>query len=480
MPSDPDRFDYFISYAHDDDRPPRGESVGWVSVFMEGLESALRKLGLRDGVHPFTDRSTLRGADDLDQQIIDALSRTDLLITLLSPSYFSSKYCMREQEIFVSKNGGEASIIVAELDRPVEDDMSRLSFKNRRGIQFWTKGEGGYTMPMAYPVPQPSDRDFYGRIYELAIEVAESIKAQRKIVAAQPAAAAVPAAVATPARSIVVAEVTEDLDKRREQIAFRLKDAGLPHTLLDSYGLSTEDFISQIDGALGGASHFVQLLGSHAGRARPGAPNGFSRLQYDRAQTLADRTSILQWRDPMFDPRAFDDLQFRDLLEMPTVQAVSFDKFKETMFAGLRAPVAAPVIAPSVAVEPGQMHVFVNYDDRDAKVAETIFNELDENIMAFGPPPADSDEEYHEKVQEELASCDGMMIVYGDSGSKWVHARLAEFSKVIPKRKSALKNLFVLRTPPNDRPLPPVRLPGLKVVDLVEGKSLHDLGVSFS
>jgi hypothetical protein len=478
MPADPERFDYFSSYAHDDDRPPRGESAGWVSVFMEGLESALKKLGLRDGFNPFTDRSTLRGADDLDQQIIDALSRTDLLITLLSPSYFSSKYCMREQEIFVSKNGLDASIIVAELDRPNEDDMAGLSFKNRRGIQFWTRGEGGYTMPMAYPVPQPTDRDFYQRIYELALEVAESIKTRRKAASQSPAP--LPAAVAAPSQSqVVVAEVTEDLDKRREQVVWRLKDAGHPHIVLDSYGLSTEDFVAQIDGNLAGATHFVQLLGSHAGRARPGAPNGFSRLQYDRAQARSDRLQIMQWRDPLLDPKSFDDLQFRDLLEMPTVQAVSFDKFKETFFSGLRAVAAAPAVASVEAETGGQKHVFVNYDERDAKFAETIFNELDADIMAFGLPPADTDEEYREKVQEELTSCDGMMIVFGDSGSKWVHARLAEFSKVIPKRKSMLKNLFVLRTV-HEQSLPPVRLPGLKVIDWQEGKSLQELGVSFS
>ena len=304
-----------------------------------------------------------------------------------------------------------------------------------------------------------------------------SIKSKRKAAASVPVAP-VPAAVAVSNTSVVVAEVTEDLDKRREQVIWRLKDAGHPHTLIDSYGLSTEEFVSQIDTQLAGASHFVQLLGTHAGRARPGAPNGFSRLQYDRAQARADKTQIMQWRDPLIDPKTFDDLQFRDLLEMPTVQAVSFDKFKETFFAGLRAPVSAPVA--SIEADPtGQKHIFVNYDERDAKFAETIFNDLDSDLMAFGPPPADTDEEYREKVQEELTSCDGMMILFGDSGSKWVHARLAEFSKVIPKRKSMLKNLFVLRTA-HDQSLPPVRLPGLKVIDWQEGKSLQELGVTFS
>ena len=87
--------DLFISYAHLDDQPLMDGQTGWISTFHKVL--AIRLAMLR-GEEPriWRDDSRLQGNDFLTPAIMKALAESQLLVSVLSPRYLKSEWCMQE------------------------------------------------------------------------------------------------------------------------------------------------------------------------------------------------------------------------------------------------------------------------------------------------------------------------------------------------------------------------------------------------
>jgi hypothetical protein len=138
MPTDPDRFDLFISYAHDDDNDGR------ITRFLEELQAAHQRFtgeqadavpggGNAGGSGPavtstgrdltlFFDRHTIRSLDDWQHRIADGLAHSRLFLAFLSPRYFASEWCRREWKTWIDHeiakhilSQGAAPIYVVEV-----------------------------------------------------------------------------------------------------------------------------------------------------------------------------------------------------------------------------------------------------------------------------------------------------------------------------------------------------------------------------
>jgi TIR domain/Protein of unknown function (DUF1566) len=89
-------FEIFCSYAHGDN------DQGWVDAFSAALSNAYRKLtGERPRV--FMDRESLMTADVWERKIAGALSRSQVLVAVISPSYVRSEWCRREWGAFAAR-----------------------------------------------------------------------------------------------------------------------------------------------------------------------------------------------------------------------------------------------------------------------------------------------------------------------------------------------------------------------------------------
>jgi hypothetical protein len=89
----PGRYDLFISYAHADD------TEGTVTALVEEIKARQRRI---DGqpMRIFFDREGIRDLDDWEMRILSALRESRVMIAMLSPAYFGSKYCRKEWEWF--------------------------------------------------------------------------------------------------------------------------------------------------------------------------------------------------------------------------------------------------------------------------------------------------------------------------------------------------------------------------------------------
>ena len=90
--------DIFISYSHKDNKPIAQEE-GWVEQFHNALKTRLEQV-LGDPAVVWRDKK-LQGNDKFDATIVEQLSKTAALVSILSPSYINSEWCIKElQEFF--------------------------------------------------------------------------------------------------------------------------------------------------------------------------------------------------------------------------------------------------------------------------------------------------------------------------------------------------------------------------------------------
>ncbi len=90
-------YDYFISYAHKDNKLPDGKP-GFVNEFVEKLRngSEEHKRIFGGEIRAFFDETEIHDMSDWDNRIRSSLASSRFLIVLLSPNYFKSEYCARE------------------------------------------------------------------------------------------------------------------------------------------------------------------------------------------------------------------------------------------------------------------------------------------------------------------------------------------------------------------------------------------------
>ncbi|HNE93492.1 MAG TPA: TIR domain-containing protein, partial [Chitinophagaceae bacterium] len=90
--------DIFISYAHIDDESLIASQRGWISEFHRALEIRLAQLlGRRPNI--WRDMS-LQGNHIFDQQIVSQFANVAIMISILTPRYVKSDWCIREVNEF--------------------------------------------------------------------------------------------------------------------------------------------------------------------------------------------------------------------------------------------------------------------------------------------------------------------------------------------------------------------------------------------
>ena len=109
-------YDIFISYGHVDDEDPAGDVRGWVDLLVERLPSvAVGYLGYKPRI--WRDERSLRGNDLLRAAIGEGVSRSLLLVPILSPRYVLSDWCRRELDAFCAAPAPAAAGVEAYRSR---------------------------------------------------------------------------------------------------------------------------------------------------------------------------------------------------------------------------------------------------------------------------------------------------------------------------------------------------------------------------
>src|SRR5213594_2084354 len=120
--------DVFISYCHADNRND------WVTCFEKGLKDRLYEL-LGKEPEVWRDIRKLSGEHDFTEEIKLRLTRSAVLVLVVSPSYLNSVFCRLERQHFYSHAAGGLKIgtrlkIVKAVKLPADNDLHRSIVKS--------------------------------------------------------------------------------------------------------------------------------------------------------------------------------------------------------------------------------------------------------------------------------------------------------------------------------------------------------------
>jgi hypothetical protein len=451
---DSDKPDIFLSYARTDDIPVVGQEAGWVSTFRLNLMAKLpMKLELRDPLDVWMDHQ-LPGNVEFPAELEKKVRDSAVFLIVLSPQYRSSIWCRNERTWFHDEikkrcDGGSRVFVVEieEVPRPAE-------LKFLTGYRFWTKDpNSGHTTIMGYPRANPDDpshQPYYNKIGDLAHDLAQTITRLKSNPEPTP-----PEARAT----VYLAEVTDDLDERREEVKRYLVDARLrvlPETIYPRD--RTADYQSAVERDLEQSVVFIQLLNKTPGRRLPDSPKSFVSLQHDFATQRG--LSILQWRASGLDLDAVTNSDHKRLLQGPTVAPLGLQEFMSRIVERVRELMAPPPERPTSSVTSGKL-VFVDAQETnfDKLVALSIKMELEKRAIRVmisergGRPGAN-----RKALDAGLRYCDALIFVDG-SNPDWLVAEVQHYYKIRSECASPARPIvqFVVRPAPAEDGVQPPR-----------------------
>ena len=99
--------DIFISYAHIDNQPLAEGLKGWVESLHERLKIRLGQL-LGEEATIWRDQK-LQGNDVFADTLVEKISGVAILVSVLSPRYVKSEWCLREMEEFCKNATGNGT-----------------------------------------------------------------------------------------------------------------------------------------------------------------------------------------------------------------------------------------------------------------------------------------------------------------------------------------------------------------------------------
>ena len=471
--------DAFISYAHLDNQELIEGRKGWVANLHRALEIRVGQL-LGKEPHIWRDPK-LQGNDFFADTLVDRLRRVAVLVAVVSPRYIRSEWTRRELEEFwkaAETQGGvklhEKARVFKVLKTPVPLDQQQPELRALLGYEFFRiDPETGRVRELDEVFGAEAQREFWIKLDDLAHEMCALLER----IEGEDAAGNAPAGLG----SVYLADTTSDLREQRDLIRRDLLQQGYEVLPTEPLPYVAADVMAAVRANLSRCSMSVHLLGRNYSLVPEGGSESLVEIQnelaiergregsFSRLLWIPDGIEVTDARqravldrirtDPRIDEHS-DVLEtyledFRTALQERLERA----RTPPRPAAGSEDPSAdtgrgAKPAAPSASTVPS---VYLIYDQRDAAVASTWADQLFEQHIEVLHPLFDGDEtdirEYHD---ENLRTCDGVVIVFGAGNEAWVRRKMREMQKAagygrtLPPPALAIL-LAEPRTPEKDR-----------------------------
>jgi hypothetical protein len=255
--------DVFISYAHTDNEAS-SDRDRWVSRFVGDLGRELkRRIGLAsdEQLKIYFDERGVRTNDHLETFKENAGSSA-AFVAIASPSYLAREWPQAELAAFTSAPNSEGRIFVIESLPPERTYPKALASLKR--AQFWTQPEHSETRQRL----SPDERQWESKVQDVADHIKTLLRKLHNARGLEQAIRATPLVECPtpPLRTVLLAQVTDDLSEERDQVRRFLEQYGIATLPNGTYPQGGEDFVEAVESDLAKAGFFVQLLGRTAAR----------------------------------------------------------------------------------------------------------------------------------------------------------------------------------------------------------------------
>src|SRR5205085_6658338 len=292
---------------------------------------------------------------------------------------------------------------------PVADYPEPLRGLRRKA--FWWKDEKQGSAPRKC-TPKYESRTYTDSLDDVAYQIAQRLRALQPAEAAKPT----PPTSASSGKTVLLADVTDDLRRSRRQVRDYLEQYGFAVLPAEDYPDSASEFVKMFEVNLPKADLFVQLLSEV--RSLPDIKEGDAAELKSRAQYQCDAAKrrslpVLQWRSPDTELATVTHHDQR-LLAGSEVMAMGLQEFMREIKIRLERP------APSKKEQKGEF-LFINAADSDKELADsllTLFSDKSDWIV-MEPLFSGTAAQILEDLEANLMDCAALLLVYGHSDPPW-------------------------------------------------------------
>ena len=430
--------DIFISYAHPDNEPLTEGQKGWISTFHHSLQKRLAQL-LPAEPQIFRDRE-LRGNDIFAERLATLIPKIGILISVVSPRYTHSEWCLREIKEFykaAEDTGGicidNKSRIFKVMKTPVSREEQPPEIQGLLGYEFY-QIEMATGRPREFnPEIDPNVKvNYWQKIDDLAWDLRillEKLKHRDKV---PPISDLVPRGA-----TIYLAETTFDLRDVRDSIKRDLEQRG--HTVLPSMPLPyhASGFQEAVRQYLQHANLSIHLIGENYGFIPESESRSVVCLQNEIAaeRTRGPSFSRLIWmrnglkakedRQQQFIKSLRNDSQAQHGAELLETTVEELKTYISDKLASKKEPL------PELIAEEGPLRIYLICDQEELDSVAPLEDYLYEQGYELTLSPHEGGEaQVREDHQENLLMCDACIIYYGKANELWLRAKMRDLQKI--------------------------------------------------
>jgi len=424
----------FISYAHIDDQPLTPGEKGWITRFHATLKAIL---SMRMGREAKIWRDEkLQGNDVFSNEIVAQFNRSAALVSLVTPRYLNSEWCTREAREFCQSAQQSGGLVVGNQSRvfkviktPVDAEESGAlpaHMKDLLGFEFFTYEDGAPLELDPNYGPEFNQR-YLKKIALLAQEIAQLLKTLQ---ASEPPAPTKPA--------VYLAECGYDRKQERELIEGELKRLGyqvLPDKRLPQDEL---EYISAVESLLARCALSVHLVGEKYGTVPDGPTDKSASILQNELAVARCKSGGLErliWlpqgtRSEQAPQQAFiealhqdaeaqfgADLITGDVEELRTAIHTTLRKIEQPEPKPPKRDVTEELAADG---ENTKLIYFIISNEADRKASVPVRKLCRQLGFEVVVPDFEGDASQVRKTnQQQLASCDGVLLFYGAGDKAW-------------------------------------------------------------
>jgi hypothetical protein len=460
--------DVLLNYAAIDDYPLQDGKPGWVSQLHRNLEVRMEQLS-GEKVH-ITRLPEDAIAPAIEAELLQQVPQAKAMISVVSPPFIKSEVCRREVEQFwrgAEQTGGryvkdksrllkvlKTAVSEQQMPRPLLDIFSPLF-----GFEFFElDADTGRVREFDETFGPVLKQRFFERVYDLAYDGCQVLSLLKQVRACDVSSAALD----PHRRWVYLATTTSDVADERDRIKRELLERGhvvLPDAPLPMLACDVERIVRD---CLARCTIAIHLLGRRYGVTPEDSSESIPALQVRLTAEPACRPDLqrLIWmpgggesadeRQRAFVRRVQEDPALHHRAE---VIEGNLNLLKKDLIRRLAPPEEKPKAAVPAKSSGGTPKLYLICDPKDEAAVEALEDYLFAQGLEVMLPAFDgNDADAAALHQDNLLTCNAVLVYYGSAPKAWVDIKLRELLKATGYgREMPIAVQAVYIAPPDDR-----------------------------
>lgn len=444
-------YDIFISYAHLDNLKVFHQAQGWIEEFYAELDILLsRRIGKANAVKFWWDNKKLDGSMVFDTFIDESIQQSAIMISLVSPAYLQSEYCLRELKLFYNKAQKEAiGLHPGNRNRILNVLLNNIPYAG------WPKELGGTT---GFKFNDAKDDEDFGDTFETNSEAfKEGLRDLRDaIIKLTEELKKTEAPPSLPKFSIFFADVSDSLRQLKKRTITELKSQLQDCELISDIPPPYEDTEHEdtVKEKLKSAKLTVHLFDQYPGRE----VEGNESIWYPQKQaelSFASPQTQLIWVPLDMNIENVEEDKYKQFLK--ELEAGKQGDKNIRYIRGIKSELTQQIIdisnkmlAENKKPSKGRISVLLDTHYEDQLYALELSKILIENgIQPFINPEEDDPKKNIDILDDRIAQVSKLVFFYGKVSSDWITERINAALQLIVSNKYPKKDFYVFTVPPH-------------------------------